>query len=267
MSNPTKTEKPSLLLQTEIEQFRAPQDYLKNRVILVTGASRGIGAEITKTAAALGAQTIMLARTVKDMEKIADDCLAQGFPEPSIVPMNLAGATIDDYHTVIESILNTFGQLDGVVLNAAHLGDLTPIAEYDAANWAQVFQVNLHSQFLLLQAALPLLNQAKDSSVIITTDSIGRRSRAYWGAYAVSKFALEGLVQTLADELESTNTRINAINPGKMKTRLRAQAYPAEDANLLPLPSSVVNPFVFLLGGAGAPFNGYSIDVEPGSAP
>lgn len=262
MTNLTPTLKSNKQIEKEIADFTIPNRYLENRVILITGASRGLGAALTQTAANLGAQTIMLARTVKDMEAIADDCLRQGSLEPSIVPMNLEGATIDDYRMVVDSVISTFGRLDGLVLNAAHLGDLTPIAEYDAVNWARVFQINLHSQFLLLQAALPHLNQAEDGSVIVSTADVGRRSRAYWGAYAVSKFASEGLVQTLADELDSTTSRINAINPGKMKTRLRAQAYPAEDANLLVAPSDVVKSFIFLLGAAGTAYNGHSLDAQ-----
>jgi len=246
----------------EIADFNPAEMYLSGRVILITGASRGIGGALTKAAAALGAKVVMVARTARDMEKIADECLALNIVEPAIIPMNLEGATVDDYQSVIQVIQDNYGRLDGLVLNAGQLGELSPISEYDPVSWAKVFQVNIHSQFLLLQAAIPLLSKADDASILFTSSSVGRKSRAYWGAYAVSKFAAEGLMQTLADELEATNVRVNAINPGRTKTQMRAQAYPAEDANSLASPESIVKPFLYLLGAAGAAFNGVSIDAQ-----
>ncbi|MGR8949312.1 MAG: YciK family oxidoreductase [Gammaproteobacteria bacterium] len=249
-------------IDAALANFTPPDNYLANRVILITGASRGIGAALTKATARLGAQVVMLARTVRDMEKIADECLADGSIEPAIVPCNLESASIEDYQTVVDAINNEFGTLDGVVFNAGVLGELAPISSYDPVTWAKVFQVNLHSQFLLLQAALPLLTKSPDASVVFTTSSVGRKSRAYWGAYAASKFATEGLMQTLADEVDGTNLRVNAINPGRTKTRMRAQAYPAEDANTLPEPAMVLTPFLYLLGNQAKNCNGLSLDAQ-----
>ena len=245
----------------QIAEFSAPSNYLSQRVIVITGASRGIGAALAGAAAKLGAQVVMLARSVKDMEVIADQIVDDGLIEPSLVPFNLEGASIDDYNTISEAIGEKFGRLDGLVLNAGLLGELSPIADYNPVTWAKVFQVNVHSQFLLLQAALPLLRVSSDASVVFSTSSVGRQSRAYWGAYAVSKFATEGLMQTLADELEGTNIRANAVNPGRTRTRMRAEAYPAEDASTLPNPSDVVSPYLFLLGSAARNVNGESIDA------
>ena len=243
--------------------FTPSKTYLENRVILVTGASRGIGAALSKAIASLGGQVILLAKTVREMEQIADECVSQGQLEPAIVPCNLEAATIDDYQTIVDAIANEFGRLDGVVFNAGLLGELAPIASYDPVTWAKVFQVNVHSQFLLVQATLPMLAESNDASMVFTTSSVGRQGRAYWGAYAASKFATEGLMQTVADELEGTTVRANAVNPGRTKTRMRAQAYPAEDASTLPEPGAVIDPFIFFLGPDGREYTGLSIDAQP----
>ena len=246
----------------ELTGFAPPADYLAGRVILITGASRGIGAALCKGTARLGAQVVMLARTVKDMETVADDIVSAGHLEPSLVPANLEAATIDDYTTIATAIQQHFGRLDGLVLNAGLLGELCPIADYDPVSWAKVFQVNVHSQFLLLQATLPLLEASPDASIIFTSSGVGRKGRAYWGAYAVSKFATEGLMQTLADELEGSNVRANSVNPGRTRTKMRAEAYPAEDANTLPLPDDIIQPFLFLLGNAAREVNGLALEAQ-----
>ena len=246
----------------DFSAFSPPADYLTGRVIMITGASRGIGAALSKTVARLGAQVIMLARTVADMDRIADEILAEGFLEPSLVPINLEAAGADDYAMVVDAVEQTFGRLDGLVLNAGVLGNLSPITDYDAVTWAKVFQVNVHSQFLLLQASLPLLERSPCASIIFTSSSVGRRGRAYWGAYAVSKFATEGLMETLADELEATNIRVNAINPGRTRTKMRAEAYPAEDPMTLATPADIVQPFIYLLGDAARDIHGVSLDAQ-----
>ncbi|MEM7467859.1 MAG: YciK family oxidoreductase [Pseudomonadota bacterium] len=245
-----------------LASFSPPSGYLDGRVVLITGASRGIGAALTMEAARLGAQVVMLARSVQDMGTIADQCLAQNFVEPMIVPINLEAASTNDYADVVEAIDAKLGRMDGLVLNAGMLGELAPIQSYDPITWAKVFQLNVHSQFLLLQAALPLLGKSEDSSVIFTTSSVGRNSRAHWGAYAVSKFATEGLMQTLADEYESASMRVNAVNPGRTRTRMRRAAYPAEEAASLPEPREVILPFIFLLGSSARGCNGLSVDAQ-----
>ena len=164
--------------------------------------------------------------------------------------------------TIATAIQQHFGRLDGLVLNAGLLGELCPIADYDPVSWAEVFQVNVHSQFLLLQATLPLLRASPDASIIFTGSGVGRKGRAYWGAYAVSKFATEGLMQTLADELEGSNVRANSVNPGRTRTKMRAEAYPAEDANTLPLPDDIIQPFLFLLGNAAREVNGLALEAQ-----
>ncbi len=224
-------------------------DYLRDRVILVTGAGAGIGRAIAAEAAALGATLVLLDKDVPAMESLYDAIEQAGHPQPAIYPMNLEGAKPQDYEDLAATLKREFGRLDGLVHNAAVLGALMPIDHHDVEHWFRVMQVNLNAPFLLTRACLPLLREAPDASIVFTADEVGRKGRAYWGAYGVSKAGLEGLMQILADELENnTPVRVNSLDPGPAHTRLRLQAYPAEDASRLPAPEDVVRPFLYLLG-------------------
>lgn len=236
---------------------------LAGKLVLVTGASRGLGRAIALAAAAAGASLLLLARDRRALEKLADEIEAAGGPEPSLVPMNLENATVDHYAEVAGLVEARWGRLDGLVLNAGLLGELGPVRNYDPLVWARVFQVNVHAHFLLTQACLPLLEQAPAASIVAVSSSVGRRGRAYWGAYAASKFALEGLVQTLADELDGTSRiRINSVNPGRCRTRMRADAYPAENPDTLPDPADLAPAFVHLLSDATHAYNGRQFDLQ-----
>ena len=236
---------------------------LAGKVILITGASRGLGRAIALAAAAAGATTLLLARDMRALEKLADEIEAANGPAPSLVPMNLEAATVEHYEEVARLIAERWGRLDGLVLNAGSLGELSPLRNYDPMVWALVFQVNVHANFLLLQACLPLLEMAPAASVVFTSSSVGREGRAYWGAYAASKFALEGIMQTLADEVSgSTRIRVNSVNPGRCRTRMRAQAYPAENPDTLPDPATLAPAFVYLLSDAAEACNGQQYDLQ-----
>lgn len=251
------------------ERLQIPADFqpgpasLAGRQILITGASRGLGQAIATACAAAGAQTILLARDVRALETTADALVAAGYREPRLLPMNLESAGVDHYAQVRDLLLEQCGMLDGVVLNAGMLGDLSAFANIEPAIWARVFQVNVHANFLLLQACLPLLQAAPRAAVLAVSSGVGRKGRAYWGAYAASKFALEGMVQVLADEWrDSTALSINSVNPGRCRTRMRAAAYPAEDVDTLPLPAALAPGFVFLLSEAARHFNGRQFDLQ-----
>lgn len=236
-------------------------DALADRVVLVTGASRGLGRAVAQACALHQATVLLLGRDVKRLESLADEIEAAHAPSPRIVPFNLEGASVDDHAAIAARIAEQCGRLDGLVLNAAMLGEMSGLENYDPVLWARVFQVNVHSQFLLLRACLPLLRAAACGSVIFTSSSVGRRGRAYWGAYAASKFAAEGMMQTLADELRDvSHVRVNSVNPGRMRTRMRAQAYPAEDPATLPEPAAVAPYFVYLLSNAHA-LHGQTLDL------
>ncbi len=235
---------------------------LKGRVILVTGASQGIGREAAKLFAKYGASVILLARTVKKLEILYDEIEQAGFPTPAIYPMNLANAAPKDYEDLYKNIETHFGKLDGLLHNAAMLGTLTPIEHYTIEQWYQVLQVNLNSAFLLTQATLPLLKRSEDASIVFTSANEGFQGKAYWGAYGVSKFAIQGLMQTLANELEAhTAIRVNSINPIKVKTALRKNAYPAENNSSLPLPQDILSQYLYLIGPDSGGITGKNFDV------
>lgn len=232
-----------------MKDYQAQADLLKDRVILITGAGDGIGAAAAKSCAAHGATVILLGRTTRKLEAVYDAIEAAGYPQAAIYPMNLEGAAPKDYQDLADTIENEFGRLDGLLHNASLLGTLTPLGQYDVEQWAKVMQVNLNAPFLMTQACLDLLKKSDDASVLFTTSSVGRKGRAYWGAYGISKAANENMMQIWADELESnTSVRVNSINPGAVRTSMRARAYPGEDPNTLPKPDAILATYLYLLG-------------------
>lgn len=244
----------------DIKNYQPASDELRERVILVTGAGDGIGRAVALALAAHGATVILSGRTVRKLEATHDQILAADGPQPSIAPLNLERALANDYDAVAAAINSNYGRLDGLLHNAAMLGQLSPIDHYDVPTWTQVLHVNVTAEFALTQVCLPLLRKSPDASVLFTSSGVGRRGRALWGAYAVSKFAVEGLAQVLADELASTPIRVNCINPVRARTLMRLQAYPAEDTSALPDPAALVGPYLYLLGPASRGISGQSFD-------
>jgi NAD(P)-dependent dehydrogenase (short-subunit alcohol dehydrogenase family) len=237
-------------------------DALINKIILITGAGDGIGRAAAVHAAAHGATVILLGKTVKKLEAVYDEIVAAGHPEPAIVPMDLQGATLTHYQGLNATIMDQFGRLDGLLLNAGILGKLRPFEDIPQEEWANVMQVNVTSNFLMVQALLPALEASAAASVIFTTSSVGRKGRAFWGSYAVSKFAVEGLMQTLADEFSNSTMRFNAINPGATRTAMRAKAYPAENAEKLPTADEIMPLYLYLLSDTSKDQNGQSLNVQ-----
>jgi len=221
---------------------------LSERVILVTGAGDGIGRAAARAFAAHGATVVLLGRTISKLEAVYDEIDDAGHPQPAIYPMNLEGAAPEDYENLSATLTSELGHLDGLLHNAAELGTLTPLEHYDPAIWARVIQVNLHASFLLTRACLPLLRQSADASILFTSASVGRRGQAYWGAYGVSKFAVEGMMQTLAEELENSRVRVNSIDPGPVRTAMYARAYPGRDPSNLRGPDDIMPTYLYLLG-------------------
>jgi len=246
-----------------MHDYKAAPDALAGRTILITGAGAGIGRAVAIACAEHGASVVLLGRTVKKLEAVYDRIAGAGHAQPAIYPMDLLGANADHYDELAERLGTELGGLDGVLNNAGLLGKLSPIECYDLQTWAEVIQVNLNAPFLLTRACLPLLKRSPDASVVFVSSSVGRRSRAYWGAYAVSKFACEGLMQTLADELEGSTVRVNSINPGAVRTAMRAGAYPAEDPATLPVPRAIASAFLFLLGPESRGLTGRAFDAQP----
>jgi NAD(P)-dependent dehydrogenase (short-subunit alcohol dehydrogenase family) len=243
--------------------YEYPNDILHDRIILITGSSDGIGKALALHAAALGAQVILHGRSVTKLEKLYDEIEGiAGAPRPSIAVMDLESANAESYTTLAQSIESEFGRIDGLVLNASILGERYSIEQYDAVLWQKVMHVNVTSVFAMTQVFLPLLQQSPDPSVIFTSSGVGRTGRAYWGAYAVSKFATEGLSQVLADEHGHGKLRSNCINPGATRTNMRLAAFPAEDRDALKRPEEILAPYVYLLGPDSKGITGESFDAQ-----
>lgn len=243
--------------------YEYSDDILRDRIILITGSSDGIGKALALHAANLGAQVVLHGRSVTKLEKLYDEIEAiDGAPRPSIAVMDLESANAESYTTLAQSIESEFGRLDGLVLNASILGERYSIEQYDAVLWQKVMHVNVTSVFAMTQVFLPLLQQADDPSVIFTSSGVGRTGKAFWGAYAASKFATEGLSQTLADEHRHGKLRANCINPGATRTNMRLAAYPAEDRDALKRPEEILAPYVYLLGPDSKGITGESFDAQ-----
>ncbi|MEP1582375.1 MAG: YciK family oxidoreductase, partial [Marinobacter sp.] len=221
-----------------MQDYQAPADLLKERIIMVTGAGSGIGRAAAKAYAAHGATVILVGRTVSKLESVYDEIEAAGHPKPAIVPLNFEGAAVKEYEELAMTIEDNFDRIDGLLHNAAILGTRSPIELYDPEIWNKVMHVNATAPFLLSRAMIPLLRKSDDASVIFPASGVGRRAKPYWGAYAVSKFAIEGLSQMLAEELDDDrhNVRVNSLNPGATRTNMRATAYPAENPDQNPAP-------------------------------
>ena len=218
------------------------------KTILITGASRGIGRALSKACARQGAHVIACGRNIKDLEVLSDEIKTEFNGLSTLLPINLATANADDYRTVAEHIEKQFGTLDAVVLNAAMLGEVTPCDNYSLKTWIEVFQVNLHSAVMLLQATRPLLKESALRTVIFTLASEGISPKANWGAYAASKAALRAFMKIYA--LENNNSeqlRVAGVLPPPTKTLIRMTAYPAENHEMLAQPESVVSPYIKLL--------------------
>ena len=243
--------------------YTYPDDLLEGRIILITGASDGIGQALALEAAARGARVVLHGRNSKKLEAVYDRIMAD-HPEtrPSIAVMDLAKADSAAYTSVADSVRETYGRLDGLVHNAGILGPRLSIEQYDVVAWQRVLHVNLTAAFALTQVLLPLLKVAEDPSIVFTTSGVGRQGRAYWGAYSVSKFGTEALAQILADETRHTPLRVNCVNPGPTRTRMRLEAYPAEDRDRLKTPEEVVAPYMFLLGPDSRGVTGQSLDAQ-----
>jgi NAD(P)-dependent dehydrogenase (short-subunit alcohol dehydrogenase family) len=210
-----------------------------------------------------GAQVILLGRTARKLEAVHAEIAALDAPEASIVPFDLEKALARDYEAVVEAIRERYGRLDGLLHNAALLGTLTPIDQYEVPTFMRVMHVNVTAAFILTQQLLPLLRASPDAAVLFTSSGVGKRGRAYWGAYSVSKFAVEGLTQVLAHETEgNSNVRVNIIDPGKVRTAMRRQAYPSEAQESLPTPESLTAPYLALLGPASRGVTGQRFAIQ-----
>jgi NAD(P)-dependent dehydrogenase (short-subunit alcohol dehydrogenase family) len=229
--------------------YRPSPRLLQGKTILVTGAGDGIGRAAARAYAAQGATVILLGRTESKLEQVYDEIEAAGGPKPALVALDLATASEDNVIQLASGLAGEFPHLDGLLHNASILGERRPIESASYGSWQQVMQVNVNAQFLLTRHLLPLLQAAPAASIIFTSSGVGRTGKAFWGAYAVSKFATEGFMQVLASELENTSqVRVNSLNPGPTNTAMRRTAYPAERPTDNPAPEDIMATYLFLMG-------------------
>ncbi|CAD7853784.1 MAG: Dehydrogenases with different specificities (related to short-chain alcohol dehydrogenases) [Olavius algarvensis Gamma 1 endosymbiont] len=232
-----------------MENYQPTPGLLAGRVILVTGAAEGIGHAVATACAWYGATLVLSDKEQRDLEPLYDQLEVGGAPEPAILPLDLAHMDANGAREAQNLIERALGRLDGLAHCAAFAPFLSRIDDYDAAEWDRVLWVNLTAPFLLTQACLPLLRAADDASVVFTADRTGRKGMAYWGAYCAAKFGLEGLMQTLAEETrDSSGIRVNSVDPGIVRTGLRARLYPGEDPATLPGAETVTGRYLYLLG-------------------
>ncbi len=249
----------------ELLSYAPPASLLKDKVVLITGAGGGIGGAVAQACARAGATVVLLGRTVSKLEAVYDAIAAAGGPEPAIYPLNLEGSTYKDYEQVAVTLEREFGRLDGLVHCAALFDHLKPLAEHEPALWLRCVQVNLTAPFLLTQVCLPLLQAAPEASIVFVNDLGSCTARPYWGAYGVAKAGLEHLMNLLARELGNTQVRVNSLDPGPVKTALRARAFPAEASAASRLPEVVAPAFVYLLGADSREVHGQALAIPPPS--
>ena len=243
--------------------YQPASDALKGRVILITGASDGIGKAVALAAAAHGAQVVLHGRNVRKLEGVYDTIVAAGQPRPSILPLDFEKAGPEDYERLVTALEQEFGRLDGLLHNASMLGERAPIEHYDVSKWMRTLHVNVNVPFILTRSCIPLLKRSADPVILFTSSGVVSNPRAFWGAYLVSKWGSDGLMHMLAQEMENQPAmRVNSINPGKVRTNMRLQAYPAEDRSALPEAHSIVAPYLFLLGPDSRGVHGQTINCQ-----
>ena len=230
----------------KVPSFQPKNNLLKDKRILITGAGSGIGRQVSLDAAKMGADLILLSKDISKLYSLQDEILEKELSEPLIVELDFHKAKEKDYKTLAENLYENYGELNGLVHIAGILGYLSPLMHTSLMQLKTVMQINFESNFLITQLALPLLLKASNPSVIFTSSGVGRKARAFWTSYSISKFAIEGLMQSLADEYEN-EIRVNSYNPGPTRTTMRAQAFPAKDPMLLKTPEDISSDYLWLL--------------------
>jgi len=242
--------------------YRPTPEAFADRVIMVTGATAGIGRAVARDLVRAGATVILHGRSEKALEALYQELKPQGPAEPTVAQIDFERAQGPQYQALTTEIESRYGRLDGLLHNAGMLGDRSPIEHYDIGLWQRVLLVNLTAPFILTRCLLPLLGSSADASLVFTTSGVGQRGRAFWGAYAVAKAGTERLAEVMADELENTAIRVNLVNPGATRTRMRARAYPAENPASLQAPEDITATYLYLLGAASRGIRGQRFEAQ-----
>lgn len=244
-------------------EYRPTENLLAEKTILISGAGDGIGRTAAISFATHGANVILTGRTLSKLEAVYDEIESLKPGAAIIHPLDLLTADEEAYRILADSLEEQFPCLDGVLHNAALLGPRSPIEHYPYKDWQDLMQVNVNAAFLLTRSLLPALTKSPAGRILFTASSVGRQGRAYWGAYSISKFAVEGLMQVLADELANTTSiKVNSINPGGTRTKMRASAYPAEDPASVPTPDSLMPIYLYLMGPESEALHGQALDAR-----
>ncbi|MFN3545307.1 MAG: SDR family NAD(P)-dependent oxidoreductase [Thiobacillus sp.] len=247
-----------------MKDYTPRPDLLAGRVILVTGASSGLGRAASLAFAHHGATVALLARDEARLEAVYDEILAAGCPEPAMFPYDLAAADDRSLETLAGTIAHHLKRLDGILHSAHQFFSLTPLALQTLEQWQALMRVNLIAPFALTRACLPLLRQAPDASVVFTGETHGHRPAAYWGGYAVAKAGLETLTRIWSEELDGEpNLRINTLIPGQVATTLRAKTHPGIPAESLPRPDDILPWYLYLMGEDGRGVRGQVVECQP----
>jgi len=230
----------------KVKKFNPKENFLNEKTLLITGAGSGIGKDVALSAAEFGANLILLSKDAKKLYALQDEVNKNFGLDPLVIEFDFLKAKHQDYEKLGEALYQEYESLDALVNIAGILGYLSPLISTSEQQLKTVMRVNFESNFLLSQICLPLLLKGENSSIIFTSSGVGRKGRAFWTSYSISKFATEGLMQVLADEYEG-QLRVNSYNPGPTKTAMRAQAFPAEDPNTLKTPKDRALDYLWLL--------------------
>ncbi len=236
---------------------------LAGRVVMITGAHGGLGSAVARAAAAAGATVVLAGHKVRALEKLYDELEAAHAPKPAIIPVDLQGATPDEYAQLAATVAGELGHLDALVHAAARFDGLTPLHHHAPDAWLRTLQVNLSAPFALTQACLPLLTQAPDSAVVFVTDDPDEVGGAHWGAYGVAKAGLERLASILHEEHDAGPLRVHVLLPGPMRTAIRHKAWFSDDPNQWPMPDATARVVVRMLSAEGKAWRGMTLDLRP----
>jgi len=253
-----------------LHRYEAPAELLAHQTLLITGAAGALGSAIALQAAELGSELILLDKNERALNALYDEILQRSDIEAGLYPLDLGGATVDDYHTLARTIETEFKGLNGLIHCAAEVGQLAPLTNLDAAQWQKTLTANLHGPVLLTTALLPLMRQSAPASIVFTADT---KCKAYWNSYAASKAGITAVAGALSDELDADrdnagNLQVtcNAVHPALMRSALRRSAFPGEDPASVPTAESNVPAYLYLLSEDARDVNGKMIDMRDSCA-
>jgi NAD(P)-dependent dehydrogenase (short-subunit alcohol dehydrogenase family) len=242
--------------------YRIPANLLSGKIILVTDATQEIGYTASVEYAKYGATVIILGNDLEKLEVLYDEIVNFGYPEPVIHRIDFLNCKQQDYQEVANSITTNFDALDGLLLTNEYLAELRPLLQTPEQQWLASFQINVHSCFFMCKHLLAIMRKSNNASIILNSHDVSK-GRAYWGAYSATKAAIESLMYTLADEEDGVSSvRANCINPGAVRTKIRAQAYPLEDTLSLATAEDIMPAYIYLMGNDSINTSGKIIHAQ-----